>query len=105
VEPDSQDGPVLVTAGYPVSPDREAAFVEAMEAVRRTRLRTGAVRWGLFRDGLQPHRFVEVYLVPSWDEHLRQHAGRLTGADREVEERAHALAEGPPQVNHLFSAR
>jgi hypothetical protein len=46
-----------------------------------------------------------VYLVPSWDEHLRQHAGRLTGADREVEERAQALADGPPQVSHLFSAR
>ena len=105
MEPDSQDGPVLVTAGYPVSPARQAAFVEAMEGVRRTRLRTGAVRWGLFRDGQQPDRFVEVYLVPSWDEHLRQHAGRLTGADREVEERAHALADGPPQVSHLFSAR
>jgi hypothetical protein len=46
-----------------------------------------------------------VYLVPSWDEHPRQHAGRLTGADREVEERAQALADGPPQVSHLFSAR
>jgi hypothetical protein len=105
VEPDSRDGPVLVTAGYPVRPEREAAFVEAMEAVRRTRLRTGAVRWGLFRDGQHSDRFVEVYLVPSWDEHLRQHAGRLTGADQEVEKRAQALADGPPQVNHLFSAR
>jgi MFS family permease len=105
LEPDNHDGPVLITAGYPVSPDREAAFVEAMEAVRRTRLRTGAVRWGLFRDGEQPDRFVEVYLVPSWDEHLRQHAGRLTGADRAAEERAQALADGPPQVSHLLSAR
>jgi MFS family permease len=105
LDPDSHDGPVLVTAAYPVSPQHEAAFVEAMEAVRRTRLRTGAVRWGLFRDGEQPGRFVEAYLVPSWDEHLRQHAGRLTGADRAVEERAQALADGPPQVSHLLSAR
>jgi MFS family permease len=35
LDPDSQDGPVLVTASYPVSPERAAAFVEAMEAVRR----------------------------------------------------------------------
>jgi hypothetical protein len=105
VEPDSQDGPVLVTATYPVSPEHAAAFVEAMEAVRRTRLRTGAVRWGLFRDGEHPDRFVEAYVVPSWDEHLRQHTGRLTGADRAVEERAQALADGPPQVSHLLSAR
>ena len=105
IEPESHDGPVLVTVSYPVGPDNQAAFVEAMEAVRRTRLRTGAVRWGLFRDGEQPDRFVEAYLVPSWDEHLRQHAGRLTGSDREVEERARALAEGPPEVSHLLSAR
>jgi MFS family permease len=105
MEPDGRDGPVLITAGYPVSPDHAAAFVEAMGAVRRSRLRTGAVRWGLFRDGEQPDRFVEAYLVPSWDEHLRQHAGRLTGADREVEERALALADGPPQVSHLLAAR
>ena len=105
MDPESHDGPVLVTASYPVRPERAEAFVEAMEAVRRTRLRTGAVRWGLFRDGENPDRFVEAYLVPSWDEHLRQHTGRLTGADRAVEERAHALAEGPPQVAHLLSAR
>lgn len=105
VEPDSQDGPVLVTARYPVSPEREAAFVEAMQGVRRTRLRTGAMRWGLFRDGQHPDRFVEVYLVPSWDEHLRQHTGRLTGADQATEEHAQALADGPPEVSHLFPAR
>jgi MFS family permease len=105
LQADGHDGPVLVTASYPVSPQHEEAFVEAMEGVRRTRLRTGAVQWGLFRDGQDPGRYVEAYLVPSWDEHLRQHAGRLTGADRVVEERAQALADGPPQVQHLLSAR
>ena len=43
--------------------------------------------------------------MPSWAEHLRQHTGRLTGADREVEERAQALTDGPAQVTHLLSAR
>ncbi|MEV6632629.1 MFS transporter [Actinoplanes sp. NPDC051470] len=105
LDPDDHDGPVLVTASYAVGPAREEEFVEAMEAVRRSRLRTGAVRWGLFRDGEEPSRFVEVYLVPSWDEHRRQHAGRLTGADQEAEERARALADGPPDVSHLLSAR
>ncbi|GIF14938.1 MFS transporter [Actinoplanes teichomyceticus] len=103
LDPDEHDGPVLVTAAYPVSPPHETAFIEAMQAVRRSRLRTGAVRWGLFRDGEHAGRFVEVYLVPSWDEHLRQHTGRLTGADQAVEERARALADGPPEVSHLLS--
>jgi hypothetical protein len=43
--------------------------------------------------------------VPSWNEHLRQHRERLTGADQDLEERAIGLADGPPQVAHLFRAR
>ena len=103
VDPDDLDGPVLVITSYPVPPERQAAFTEAMQGVRRSRMRTGAARWGLFRDGERPGRMVEVYLVPSWDEHLRQHTGRLTGADQAVEQRALALADGPPEVSHLLS--
>ena len=76
-----------------------------MELVRRSRQRTGATRWGLFREGEEARRFVEVYLVPSWDEHLRQHGGRLTGTDRDFERTARALAEGEPRVTHLLPAR
>ncbi|WP_250002972.1 MFS transporter [Actinoplanes sp. M2I2] len=103
LDPDDHDGPVLVTVRYPVRAEREREFAVAMRAVRRSRLRTGAVQWGLFRDGEKPDCFVEAYLVPSWDEHQRQHAGRLTGADREAEERALRLADGPPQATHLLT--
>jgi MFS family permease len=105
LEPEGRDGPVLVTISYPVGVANEQAFIASMEAVRRGRLRTGAVQWGLFRDGEAPGCFVEVYLVPSWDEHRRQHEGRLTGADQEAEERAQSLTDGPPRATHLFSAR
>jgi hypothetical protein len=43
-----------------------------------------------------------VYQVASWDEHLRQHTGRLTGADQEAEQRARALVTGAPEVRHLL---
>jgi MFS family permease len=102
LEPDT--GPVLVSASYTVAPERQAAFLAAMERVRRSRQRTGATRWGLFRDGEDPQRLVEVYLVPSWEEHLRQHGGRLTGSDQMREEQAQALADGPPRVTHLLPA-
>jgi hypothetical protein len=62
------------------------------------------MRWGLFRDGERPHRFVEVYQVPSWDEHLRQHTDRLTGTDQAIEEYARSLADGEPEVTHLLPA-
>ena len=103
-EPDPDEGPVLVSLTYSVPPDRADQFLTAMEHVRRSRQRTGAMRWGLYQDGEDPRRFVEVYLVPSWQEHLRQHSDRLTGADQEIEAAAVALADGPPEVAHLFRA-
>ena len=104
LQPHLDEGPVLVTAVYQVAAENHAAFTEAMQAVRGTRLRTGATRWGLFQDGADPDRFVEVYQVPTWEEHLRQHEGRLTGTDEGYEERAEALARGPAEVTHLLPA-
>jgi len=104
LEPEPRTGPILITANYQVRPENADEFVAAMEAVRRSRMRTGATRWGLFRDGEVKDTFVEVYLVPSWDEHLRQHEGRLTGSDQAAEERAQALVDGPPRVSHLLPA-
>jgi MFS family permease len=101
-EPDA--GPVLISSTYRVRPANREAFVAAMQAVRRSRQRTGASRWGLFRDGEDPAVFVEVYLVSSWQEHLRQHGGRLTGSDQDLETRAVALADGPAEVRHLLPA-
>ncbi|MCO8276915.1 MFS transporter [Actinoplanes sp. TRM 88003] len=101
-EPHADEGPVLVTVVYRVRDEKADDFVAAMDAVRLTRLRTGAVRWGLFRDGEDPIRYVEVYQVPTWEDHLRQHEGRLTGSDEQIEQRALALADGPPEVNHLL---
>lgn len=102
LEPDPHSGPVLVTTTYTVTAENHDAFVQAMQAVRRSRQRTGAERWGLFHQGESADTFVEVYQVASWDEHLRQHAGRLTGADQEAEQRARALVTGAPEVRHLL---
>jgi hypothetical protein len=104
VRPDPHSGPILVEISYPVAPENAERFTAAMRAVRRTRQRTGASRWGLFRHGERPDTFVEVYLVPSWDEHLRQHYGRLTEEDQAVEQAARALTCGPSKVSHLFAA-
>jgi Transmembrane secretion effector len=73
-----------------------------MLAVRRMKLRTGATSYAIFRDGADPNRFVEVAEYPTWAEHLRQHAGRLTGADRELEVAALAYADGTPTAQHLL---
>jgi len=97
-------GPVIVTVRYTVADDNVTDFIRAMDAVGRVRRRTGAVTWDLFRDGADPKRFVELFAVPSWDEHLRQHGGRLTGADRAIVERARAFTEAAPEIEHLLPA-
>jgi MFS family permease len=105
LEPEPGDGPVLVTVEWHVEPEDADAFRAAMEPVGRSRRRTGARRWGLFQDGADPTRFLEVWVVGSWEEHLRQHDERLTVRDEELEARARALARaGDPEVRHLLSA-
>jgi MFS family permease len=100
--PNAQDGPILVTLTYRVPEDNAIDFTDAMRHVGRSRRRTGALRWELFRDGGDPTRFVESYLVGTWAEHMRQHEHRLTGADRRFEEQARRYAVGTPEVAHLF---
>ena len=96
-------GPVVVRSTYTIAAEKEQSFLEAMTHLRQSRLRTGATQWGLFRDGEVAHRFVELYVVPSWDEHLRQHRYRITGTDHEFEERADMLSDPPPEVSHLIA--
>jgi hypothetical protein len=103
LEPD-RDQPTVVRSTYTIAPENEDQFLRAMTRVRRSRLRTGAVRWGLYRDGQNPRVFVELYVVPSWEEHMRQHADRLTGADQRFEEEADAVSDPPPQTSHLIAA-
>jgi pimeloyl-ACP methyl ester carboxylesterase len=92
--------PIVFSHGWPLNAD---AFLQAIQQVRRSRLRTGARQWGLFRDAGAPRRFVELFVVPSCEEHLRHHGGRLTGTDRQYEEHADALSEPPPQVSRLMA--
>ena len=102
IEPDPAAGPVVVTTTYAVTPENEPEFLTAMRDVRRMRMRTGAVRWGIYRHGEAVDKLVEIYVVPTWSEHMRQHNVRLTGTDRDMQVRARALAEGRPEVAHLL---
>lgn len=103
--PSEHSGPVLVTVEYVIEPGRAPEFAAAMADVRRLRRRDGATDWGLYRDAADPSRVVEVFVVDSWTEHLRQHE-RSTLADREIEGRARAfhVAVQPPVVRHLIWA-
>jgi hypothetical protein len=100
---DVEKGPVLVTIEYAVIPKRTAEFVDAMHEYGRMRRRDGAYRWAIFRDTEVGDRYLEIFLVNSWAEHLRQHE-RQTQADRELEGRIYSYLSGEPVVRHLIDA-
>jgi MFS family permease len=102
IDPEAGAGPILVTVEYTITPDKEARFLEAMGQLRRSRRRTGASRWEVYRNGDRPDRFIEMFSVPSWEEHERQHEGRLTAADKAIEETALAFSDPPARAEHLL---
>ena len=101
VGPDLHQGPVLVTIEYAVIRERKAEFVEAIHQYARIRRRDGAYQWGIFRDTEVADRYLEIFLVNSWAEHLRQHE-RQTLADRELEQRLRRYVADAPEVRHLI---
>ena len=98
-------GPVLVTVEYRVDPAHAEEFVDAIRRLARIRRRDGAELWGVFRDAVDPTRYVETFTVGSWAEHLRQHE-RMTVADRALqgEARAFHVGDAPPLVTHYIAA-
>jgi MFS family permease len=101
-DPEPDTGPVLVAVHFTVTAERQPDFLTAMVQLSRSRRRTGATRWELYRDAEHPDRFVEIFRVPSWEEHLRQHEGRLTATDQAIEEAALAFSDPPAEADHLL---
>ena len=98
-----ESGPVLVTVEYEVALNNVEEFVKAVRRYGRIRRRDGARRWGIFRDLENTGRYLEIFIVSSWGEHIRQH-DRMTLADREVEESLQRYIRRSPKVRHLVSA-
>ncbi len=102
-ESDLRQGPVLVTVEYFVSPDRQAEFAKTIHQYGRVRRRDGAYQWGIFHDTEIADRYLEMFLVDSWAEHLRQHE-RQTRADHKVEQALSSCLTSDPKVHHLIYA-
>ncbi|MEV0292347.1 MFS transporter [Nocardia sp. NPDC050710] len=103
VEPDPEDGPVMVLRTYDVPPESVPEFMAAMVFVGRSRQRTGAMEWRLYRDVGVLDRYVEAFVVRSWAEHMHQHQVRLTAQDQLREQDVSRFTVGDDRVTHLVA--
>jgi predicted MFS family arabinose efflux permease len=97
-------GPVMISVEYRVREEQREAFLAELYDARFSRRRTGASAWRMWRDSADTERFVEQFVVASWQEHLRQHE-RVSARDRARLDRVRALseAEHPPRVTHWLA--
>ncbi|NDL65132.1 MFS transporter [Acerihabitans arboris] len=101
---DHDRGPVMVSVEYQVDPGDVPVFMRAIQEMRRVRRRGGALTWAVYEDIRFPGKCVEVFVVGSWLEHLRQHE-RHTVNDKRIQDRVRAFHHGeqPPEVRHLVA--
>ncbi len=97
-------GPVMVTVRYEIADADREAFLRLMRRMELVRRRSGAVGWAVYEDPSQPNLMLEVFMVDSWVEHLRQHE-RGTRSDIALRDRIRTLHRGsePPAVSHLLA--
>ncbi len=85
IEPQPDDGPVLIQIEYRVDAEQRDAFLRAIRRIGPTRRRNGATSWRVYRDVGDDGRFVERYILDSWAEYVRLRS-RMTQADRKLQE-------------------
>lgn len=102
IRPDS--GPVMVTIEYKVPEKNRDEFLRLSRELKKLRKRDGAFFWQLFNRAGMADCFVEVFMVNSWLEHLRQHA-RVTVLDKQLQDQIRSLHDGDskPKRTHFIA--
>lgn len=99
-------GPRAGDVGVSRRPADEVPFLTAVRRLERFRRPGGAIRWNVYGDTGDVERWVEVFVVESWLEHLRRHE-RMTAGDRialDPAARFHSSEGGPRAASHRGGA-
>jgi MFS family permease len=101
---DGATGPVLVIVEYDLAPGSESAFLGRADRLKHFRQRTGATEWRLFVDEQVADRYVETFLVGSWQEHERQHTRETQHDQALLDELDGLLAPGTHRTARHYLA-
>jgi MFS family permease len=100
------DGPVRISIDYRIPAENYAEFTLAIHQLRGVRLRDGAMRWGIYRDAIDPEHLNETFVMESWLDYLRSRE-RVTAADEAIRARVRALHlhDEPPTTSYQIYAK
>jgi len=100
------DGPVRISVKYRIPAAHYAEFTQAIHKLRGVRLRDGAIRWGIYRDAVDPEHLNETFIMESWLDYLRSRE-RVTAADELIRAQVRALHkhEDPPHTTYQIYAK
>lgn len=103
-DPHAMDrGPIMVTIEYEIDVRNRREFIRALRQLKHARQRNGAYMWELMSDINRPGIMVEIFMVESLVEHLRQRE-RMTVADQIKRDavRQYHIGENPPKITRLL---
>ncbi|MCX7567477.1 MFS transporter [Sulfitobacter sp. F26169L] len=102
-EGQSSDRAAMVLVTYKIEPSDRDEFVALLQDFSKERMRDGAMRWDITQCVEEPEMWTEVFHLPSWAEHLEQHA-RATKSDIDLQDRIKKLDrhDGGPVVRHYL---
>lgn len=88
-------GPIVVTVDYLVAETQSAAFMNAMQDVRRQRLRDGASQWSLRQDIDHPDCWLERFQSPTWGDYLHR-LHRSMRSDSQIFQQVRSFCSSDP---------
>ncbi|GAA1441868.1 MFS transporter [Leifsonia poae] len=101
---ESDEAATLVLLTYVIPLEKQADFLDTMRMLERSRRRTGARHWVLYRSRDAENTYLEEFSTGSWREHLAQHEDRQTQYDLDLVRAASALSSEPVVVRHYTAA-
>lgn len=81
-------------------------FKSAISKLKVIRQRDGAFSWELTEDVAEKGRYIEIFFLESWNQHLHQHT-RVAEPDKLIEEEVKKFHKGleKPRVTHLLISK